>query len=495
MGINVLVKVGGTRRGFWVSVAKELSRDHHITISGGPGIVEVVQRVAPELAINVDVRSNFKPSIDKDRIIDECRKREDRYGEFFSMISSQDRGLGKGYIFNADKHPDMVNSWWGHEEKLTAILQDFVYHEQLVSRYPVDAIITPYNDKITSLVARQQKIPTMAISQARTGSRFLWAEDEFVSNAHLEAALKKFLEDGQDIDASSPLPDYQQITSSREFHSRIDYSYRFALKESGRRILKESYNAARATAGRFIRRKPARSRRDGYRFAGWVGPVLRRPYIHRYFLKHGLRPENLDGYKFVYFPLHLEPEVALLALSPEFNNSMEAIAWISKSLPADTILLVKEQPVSFGIRSRHFYDNLRRIGNVALAHPSVHPWDWIKAAKFTATITGTTGFEAVNFEKPVLSFGKHQIINNLPTTRYAHNYETTRQSVDELLKMDPDDTIFKKSKRAMYLAQLESSFELPDYSDVYRKAEPAPELAHIAVSRLYEQYPNVFKQA
>ena len=63
-------------------------------------------------------------------------------------------------------------------------------------------------------------------------------------------------------------------------------------------------------------------------------------------------------------PLHLEPEIALLALSPEFNNSMEMIAWISKSLPADALVVVKEQPFSFGVRSRRYYHQLMQIGNV-----------------------------------------------------------------------------------------------------------------------------------
>ena len=40
----------------------------------------------------------------------------------------------------------------------------------------------------------------------------------------------------------------------------------------------------------------------------------------------------------------MEPEVSLLQVSPEFNNSYEVICWVSKSLPADTMLVVKENP-------------------------------------------------------------------------------------------------------------------------------------------------------
>ena len=150
--------------------------------------------------------------------------------------------------------------------------------------------------------------------------------------------------------------------------------------------------------------------------------------MYRYFQRNGVRPEDLQDYRIVYVPLHMEPEAALMSVSPEFNNSMEMITWISKSLPADTQIVVKEQPFSFGIRSKHYYDNLQRIGNVALASPNVHPWDWIRAARVTATITGTAGIEAVYFGKPVLSFGRHQVINRLPSVRFADSYVTTRKT-------------------------------------------------------------------
>ncbi len=195
----------------------------------------------------------------------------------------------------------------------------------------------------------------------------------------------------------------------------------------------------------------------------------------------------------VYVPLHLEPEVALLSVSPEFNNSMEMVAWISKSVPADTILVVKEQPFSYGIRSKRYYDNLRRIGNVVLANPDVHSWDWIRAARVVATISGTAGIESVYFHKPVLSFGKHQVINYLPTVRYANSYESTRQHIKELMDLDPGSKVFETSREALYRAQMETSFELPGFEHTYRIREPQLELARIAVDHLYSQYPHLFK--
>ena len=503
MGINVYIRPDGQGFGFLLSVARLLTHDHNVIIGGNVGIKKLIQRVAPELEENVAMLSNYKPNIDEDEIVKECREREMKYGEYFSMISSNDRGLGKGYLFNADKHPHMERSWWGHEEKLRSMLGDFIYYEQIIDEHSPGVIISGGNNKIANLVARHQSIPTLTLTNAKLGDRYMWVENEYLHNTKLREAIARYLEHPSGYGDASP-QDYEQVTASRVKHSRIDYSYQGALKVLVRRIIRESYILARSTASRLYRRK-APIRRTGYRFLGWIPPsVINKPLMFRYVSKHGVKPEELGDYRTIYFPLHLEPEVALMAVSPEFNNSMEAITWISKSLPADTLLVVKEQPFSFGIRSKHYYDNLRRIGNVVLADPTVHPWDWIKEAEFTATITGTAGVEAVYFGKPVLSFGKHQYINALPTVRYANNYESTQRGIQELLALDSDDELFKVSRTAVYRAQTETSFEHvvvedrnrsaePSPEDRYRYTELKPELARRAVAELYKQYPGVFK--
>ncbi|MBI4657246.1 MAG: hypothetical protein HY735_00095, partial [Verrucomicrobia bacterium] len=152
----------------------------------------------------------------------------------------------------------------------------------------------------------------------------------------------------------------------------------------------------------------------------------------------------------------------------------------------------KEQPFSYGIRSRHYYDNLRRIGNVVLANPKTHPWEWIKASRMVATITGTVGIEAVYFGKPVLSFGKHQAINLLPTVRYANSFDSARKYVYELLQMDPGSRDFKVAKEAFFRAQMETSFDLPGYEQSYRRRDPQMELASNALGQLQRSYPELF---
>ena len=489
---SVLVLIAAQQQGFLASVAKLLSVEHKVAIATSETARDDIASIWPDLAEFIDVRSEFVPDIDGKNIVQECLRRELRYGETFAMISSYDRALGKGYLFNADRHPDMIRSWWPHERKLRDMLEDFLYYEHLMSRHAPDLVISHFPVKIPTVVARGQGAKTLSVTSARFGEKFMWVENEHLENSHMTLSLKESLAAVAKTGDYSDV-DYVQLTESVVRHSRIDYSYRHALKYAVSRTLKESRARIRTAASHVLRRKKLDAR-VGYRFLGWVPSGLRRPYIYRYIGKHGVTPDELGGRRIVYLPLHLEPEGALLSVSPEFNNSMELIAWVSKSMPADAVVVVKEQPFSYGIRSKHYYENLRRIGNVLLARPSTHPWEWIRASALVATITGTTGIESVYFEKPVLSFGRHQAVNHLPTVRFADSYESTKAGVEELLRIGgPGDEVFKVAKEALYRAQMDTAFDLPGYADTYQDRQPQLQIAESAIEHLRRQYPGVLE--
>ena len=210
--------------------------------------------------------------------------------------------------------------------------------------------------------------------------------------------------------------------------------------------------------------------------------------MYSYLRRYGRRMKDLEGYRLVYFPLHLEPEVALMRVSQEFNNSMEVVSLVSKALPADTLLVVKENMNALGIRSRHYFDNFRRIGNVVLAHPEMTSWELIRRCDMTVTITGTAAVESVYFDRPVLSYGPHQLVNHLPTVRWASDYASTMTAVRELLDMPRDDRRFAVAKRALYDAQMAVSFDLPGSEMFYVDPSLNMEAARIVVRDLLQRY-------
>lgn len=108
---------------------------------------------------------------------------------------------------------------------------------------------------------------------------------------------------------------------------------------------------------------------------------------------------------FVYFPLHLEPEIATLLLAPFYKDQLWLIKQIARSLPLNFKLYIKEHPAMAGYRTRGFYRELKKIPNVKLIRPTVEGLYLIKHSKLIATISGTAGWEAIQLEKPVIVFG------------------------------------------------------------------------------------------
>ena len=127
----------------------------------------------------------------------------------------------------------------------------------------------------------------------------------------------------------------------------------------------------------------------------------RRKFIDKKFLSN---PEIKKP--FVYFPLHVEPERQLLMVAPFFDDQLEIIRNIARSLPIDYRLIVKEHWMMEprGWRDKSYYEQILKIPNVDLVHPSFDGEVLMKHSSLVVTISGTSGFEATFYNKPVITF-------------------------------------------------------------------------------------------
>jgi hypothetical protein len=330
---------------------------------------------------------------------------------------------------------------------------------------------------ILDVIANHHGVKYLTLGLSRYENNYIWFENRHEEKELYSERVKAHVSEDSVKAEDMAYKPYSQYTATAQL---LDYSYSGALKTSANVLAHEVYAHLRRI-----------HKRNSYTFGGWIPSLFRSPSNYRYLLKHGTRSEDVEKYKIVYYALHQEPESALLNYSPEFNNSMEIMTWVSKSIPADTLLIVKENPWAFGVRSRGYYRNLMKISNLHFAHPAVPSWEWIKRANLVVTITGTVGFEAVYFGKPVLSFGAHQIINHLPTVRYANSFFTTREHVREMLELDPRDSRFGRSKTALHRALQAVSFSLPGYETIYGSSDLHEGIAGIAAERLCQEYPGI----
>jgi len=142
---------------------------------------------------------------------------------------------------------------------------------------------------------------------------------------------------------------------------------------------------------------------------------------------------------FAFFPLHYEPEVALLLQAPYFTDQIHLIKQIARSLPVQYKLVVKEHPIMAEYRPRSYYKKMKKIHNVKLVSPALSSFDIIPAAKLVTTITGSVGYEAALFRKPVISFG-HWFYNTLNSVVRCSAIESLPYLIkDRLENFHPND--------------------------------------------------------
>lgn len=109
--------------------------------------------------------------------------------------------------------------------------------------------------------------------------------------------------------------------------------------------------------------------------------------------------------KFVYFPLHYQPEASTCVCAQKYEKQLFFIDSWAKSLPADTVLYVKEHYALIGHRDPHFYLELQKYPNVKMIDPWESSRKLIESAVAVTTLTGTAGLEAMLLRKPVFIGG------------------------------------------------------------------------------------------
>ncbi|MEK9183939.1 MAG: hypothetical protein AAB890_02605 [Patescibacteria group bacterium] len=125
--------------------------------------------------------------------------------------------------------------------------------------------------------------------------------------------------------------------------------------------------------------------------------------------------------KFVYVPLHYQPECSTSPLGGVFVDQILMIEILSASIPDDWVIYIKEHPVQWLIRGlnfissryRGYYKRMAKLKNVKLVPVEADNYDLIRNSQVVATVVGSAGFEAVLRSKPAIVFG-------YPWYQYCH---------------------------------------------------------------------------
>ncbi len=145
---------------------------------------------------------------------------------------------------------------------------------------------------------------------------------------------------------------------------------------------------------------------------------------------------NLKNIKYFYFPLHMQPECTTVPMGGWFSEQLLAIKMLSKALPEDVMILIKENPKqTIKNRSIMFIDELVLLKNVKLVSRDANTYELIENCIGIASITGTALWEGVFKGKPGLMFGNY-ITQYAPGIAQVTTNDECRLNVAKILAGD-----------------------------------------------------------
>ena len=146
--------------------------------------------------------------------------------------------------------------------------------------------------------------------------------------------------------------------------------------------------------------------------------------------------------KFVYFPLHMQPEKTVDVWGGKFADQAYVVELLSAFIPDDWVIYIKENPKQgYMFRDESFFKRIKKIKNAAWVPNNTNTYELIKKSQFVTTVTGTVGWEAISGGKNVLTFGWGVWYKSLPGVFQWNNQPT----LDEILAYEIDHEVLERA--------------------------------------------------
>ena len=130
-----------------------------------------------------------------------------------------------------------------------------------------------------------------------------------------------------------------------------------------------------------------------------------REKLARYLNLYGQKNINKIPKKNIFYAMHFQPEQSTLTQGNWYLNQIALIENISKSLPLNYTLVVKEHPWGRGIRPVWQYKYLSNFHNIIFCDATSK--EIIKQTDAVLTISGSIIIESIVFDKPTIMFGNN----------------------------------------------------------------------------------------
>ena len=366
---------------------------------------------------DVTARRHAKP--DRDLLARYERQLGSEAGLFSAIVADRRLFMGPDCTYTQD-----YRRRFSDDELLCILQEGLTATERLFDALKPEIVIgficVTLLEYLTYLFARARGVRVLSLRPTRIADRVMFASSINDPAPEFVDAYRRAVTGGSpDMDAAR-----QYIRRARADHGRYEGvmppSATTALVVNPRR--ERPAKAAVRVISSYYDYRRSESRTDNHvpdplrslMFAGLINPA-RAWLMSRRMATGYITDDELRQTRYVFYPLHAEPEVSLLVYGRPFVNQIEVIRQLAISLPIDMQLVVKEHPWMVGKRSQSFYRKLLNIPRVRLARPEIPARDLIRPASLVAVITGSVALEALILQKPAITFGDCPF-NVLPPT-------------------------------------------------------------------------------
>lgn len=412
-----------------------------------------------------------------EEVSEKARRNAERYHTPMLDLIRADRHMGRGFIrggwFPRSQLSETVD-YFGYLDIINRLLEFF---ESFFSRHAFSVLLTEVASlptKAACIVARSKGIKIRTPHPSRIEDLYFFAHNEFLEIPPLEGHYQRTLAslESEGWEKTEPSRQESYGLAKSEIGSYLEYrSLRVTLKGIIQQLAVQAYRKIRnysVYSPYYVRDRVK---------AVWLYHCGIRSFEKRKFLKC----EEFTGRNYVFYPLQLEPESAMMVMSPEFTHQDYLVHVLASTLPAGWTLIVKEHPLALGTRPPGFYETIEGYPNVVLANPLDSAREWYSRSQAVGMITGSVGYEAALEGIPVISFGKHNFIKMLDYVIEVDSHETVRKAIDRIERGDiPDEQERKRKGYALREALREISFPL-DGSPQVAKGNEAKTKEEIAL--------------
>ena len=164
----------------------------------------------------------------------------------------------------------------------------------------------------------------------------------------------------------------------------------------------------------------------------------------RQFLRKVEEYESIPHFRnlFFFFPLHYQPEASTLPSAGRYVDQLMIIDMVSKALPDNIHLYVKEHPSFWTVtekyegvneaRNLEFYEYISKLHNVILVKHDYSSLELIDKSICVITATGTAALEAVFKAKPVMVFSDF-IYSMIPEVYRIYSYNDCKSAIKKIV--------------------------------------------------------------